>query len=117
MPPITAYCDECVDFHIVALLRERGYLVRTVKAEGTDAATDDDQFRYADLNGWLLLTHNERHFRRWDAIFRQNQWPHNGIATIPYSLLMPRLVVRFAIMLDWIAAKHSHTQDRLFRCT
>src|SRR5690349_18935103 len=115
MPTVTAYFDECVDYRVVALIRARGFLARTAQDVGMDAESDDEQIRYANTNDWLLLTHNERHFRRWNSIFQQNQWPHHGIITVPYSLLIPRSVIRFAMMLDWIKAEALGTESRLFR--
>jgi len=95
-----AYLDECVDYRLVEALRKRGFLVTAVFDEGTEGLTDEEQLSYAAKRGWILVTHNERHF--WSL--HQRRQPHCGIIVLPQNPPLRRLEVRAAMMLAWIAA-------------
>jgi hypothetical protein len=51
----------------------------------------------------VLLTCNRRHFRRLDAQIQQVGGRHSGIALLPKSFSVERMIVRAAMLLDWLA--------------
>lgn len=107
-PPV--YLDECVDYALVEALRQRGFTVYAAVDLGTQQLPDDEQLRYAANNGWVILTHNRSHFRRWHARFRDAGLPHGGIAGIPQREPFSRLVQRAAMLLRWIAEQDHHSR-------
>jgi len=111
------YLDECVNHALLPYLRQRGFLVYTAQAAGMSAAVDDDQIRYAHANNWMLLTANEKDFITWHRTFLRDGWAHSGIVTIPQTAVIPRLLIRSAMMLDWIAAEFLDQRNLLFRWT
>lgn len=113
----TVYLDECVNHALLPHLRQRDFLVHTAQAAGMSAATDDDQIRHAQANNWLLLTANEKDFLTWHRTFLRNGWTHGGIVTIPQTAVIPRLLIRSSMMLDWIAAEVTDPRNLLFRWT
>ena len=111
------YLDECVNHALLPHLRQRGFLVHTAQAAGMSAAADDDQIRHAQANNWLLLTANEKDFLTWHRTFLRNEWAPSGIVTIPQTAVIPRLLIRSSMMLDWIAAEFPDPRNLLFRWT
>lgn len=61
-PPI--YLDECVDYHLVGALRARGFIVSSALDHRMVQIDDEAQLAFATAQGWMLLSHNERDFRR-----------------------------------------------------
>lgn len=113
MPVPSTYLDENVDVELADYLERRGCSVTTAQAARTAGLDDEGQLAHAAARGLVLISHNQRHFRRWHAIFQQHGRSHAGIILIPQSPLR-RLEVRAAMMLDWIATFPDH-RSRLFR--
>src|SRR5262245_60194236 len=99
-PP--AYLDECIDCHLVALLRARGFTVTHVDDEQTKGYDDEQQLEYATRHRWVFVTQNQREFYRrhhtWQRLGRQ----HSGLVLVPQGRL-PLLALRVALLLDWLA--------------
>lgn len=114
---ITVYLDECVDHYVISYLQTHSIVVRTAQAEGMSAAEDDDQIRHAHKSEWIILSTNEKDFIGWHTVFRRNEWQHSGIVTVPQTAVRIRLLVRCAMMLDWIAAEFPDPRNQLFRWT
>src|SRR5947209_2032205 len=117
MPTVTVYLDECVNHTVITILERRGFTVKTAQAEGMSAAADNDQIRHAHMNQWLILTANDRDFIGLHRTFQRNQWQHSGIVIVPQTAVIPRLLVRCTLMLDWITAEYPETRNLLFRWT
>ena len=105
MPTPSAYLDECVDHNLVEALRAQGYSATSALEQGRANLGDEDdaQLAYATARGWMLITHNERHFRSLSEAYRQDNRPHGGIIVVPERPPFDRLVIRVAMMLDWVA--------------
>jgi hypothetical protein len=99
----TGYLDECVDVGLVQTLLQRGHIVLAARDAGPTGVDDDEQIEYAAARGWVIVTHNARHFVRWNHRFRQQGRLHGGIVVIPETGPLDRLTIRAAMMLDWIA--------------
>jgi hypothetical protein len=76
-------------------------------------AEDDAQLAFTALRGWLILTHNRKHFHRWHRIYLDEGGSHGGIATLPASSQLAVLAVRAGMLLDWIATQ-GDPRSRLF---
>ena len=113
MAPPSVYLDECVNQHIVAGLRLRGFRVTTAQAEAMLGVTDEAQLVHATQRGFVILSHNRRDFQRWHAILRQRAQSHGGILLVPNGS-EPQLEVRTAMLLDWIATLPDY-RSQLFR--
>src|SRR3954447_22641745 len=102
MASLPAYLDECIDYHLLALLRARGFTVRHVDDEQTKGYDDEQQLEYATRHQWVFVTQNQREFYRrhlnWQLLGRQ----HSGL--VPQSRL-PLLELRVALLLDWLAVR------------
>ena len=109
----SVYLDECVDQRLAPALRDRGYSVITASDAGTLGMTDEQQLRYANARDFLILSYNRRHFRRLHIRYAGSGEGHPGILLIPATTMLPRLIVRSAMMLDWIAEQGGH-RSRLF---
>ena len=57
-PPV--YLDECVDYHLVAALRARGFVVRSALDHRMMHIDDEAQLTFATANGWMLLSHRDQ---------------------------------------------------------
>lgn len=114
MPAPPAYLDECVDHALVAALRDRGFAVTAAVDEGLTELSDEDQLAFASAKGWLLLSHNERHFRRLHYDYLARRQPHGGIALVTQRPPLELLTARSALLLDWIGAL-GPCQSRLFK--
>src|SRR5205823_8627599 len=121
MPPPPCYLDECVDQGAAQILRERGNAATTVHDHGMRGAADDEQLEFAAQRGWVLVSHNERHFLRMHRTYGAQGRSHAGILIVPETpsprgrIRLARLVLRIAMLLDWLATMPSH-QDRFIRC-
>ena len=111
-PPV--YLDECVDVALADALRRRGFIVTIARDHGPVGAGDEEQILYATSRGWIILSHNARHFRRWHRAFVETGRSHDGMILIPETGPVSRLALRAAMMLDWIATLGDH-RGRLFR--
>ncbi len=114
MPAPPVYLDECVDVALAEALRQRGFATTLARDHGPIAASDEMQIAYATSRGWVILSHNARHFQRWHKTFLEQQRPHGGIILIPDTGPISRLVIRAAMMLDWIGLEDEH-RSRLFK--
>jgi hypothetical protein len=74
---------------------------------------DVGQLALASAQGWLLMTHNARHFRSLHRTYQDRGEPHGGIAILPERPPFERLVVRATMMLAWIGGL-AQWQSRLF---
>lgn len=114
---LTIYLDHCVDDGIAEYLRQRGEQVVLARLEGMARAEDDDQVRYATARRWLMVSTNERDYVRIHRNFRAGVQQHSGIVTVPQKGSLLRQQLRCVMLLDWIAAEHAETRNRLFRWT
>ena len=104
------YLDECASHDLVGALRLRGHNVTSALEQGLAniGESDEAQLAYATSQGWLLLTHNERHFHALSQEYRRRGDHHSGIIIVPARPPFERLVVRSAMLLDWIATSPEH---------
>src|SRR4051812_41888564 len=109
-PPV--YLDECVDVDLATGLARRGFRATTTRAQARSGATDEAQLEFAGARGWILLSHNKRHFVRWHQTFQRQKRRHSGIIILPKSPL-PRLELRAAMALDWIEQSEQLLTGRL----
>ena len=114
MPPPSVYLDECVDVKLADALRQRGFTAATARDVGMRGEAGPDQLVYATELEFAILTHNGRHLRRLHDLYVREGRTHGGILVIPASGPMDRLVVRAAMMLDWIATFPDY-RSRLFQ--
>jgi hypothetical protein len=63
---------------------------------------DAEQLAFASARGWMIMTHNGRHFRVLHRAFEQQGREHGGIIVLPERPPFERLVIRAAMMLTWI---------------
>ena len=116
MPAFFVYLDECVDHRLLDYLRQRGFTVTSVHLEGTRGYDDEAQLAFATQRGWVLLTTNSDEFVRRHRAWRRRGQEHAGLVTLPQSGF-PRLALRAAIMLDWIATTYVPGPAPLWRWT
>jgi Domain of unknown function (DUF5615) len=85
MPAPSAYLDECIDHNLVGALGAQGFSVSSALEQGSANVGDEDnaQLAYATARGWILISHNERHFRSLSEAYRQRGQPHGGIIILP----------------------------------
>lgn len=102
MPAPPALLDECMDLELVGALRARGYTVESAQLVGLRAVEDEAVLNYAVQRGWVVLTHNERHFRTLHHQRLQEGGHHGGILCVPQLGPIERLMLRTAMMLDWV---------------
>jgi hypothetical protein len=102
MPAPAALLDECMDLELVGFLRARGFTVESAQLSGLRATDDEVVLDHAARRGWLLITHNERHFRRQHHRRLQQGGSHGGIVCVSQLGPIERLTVRVAMMLDWV---------------
>jgi hypothetical protein len=110
MPAPAALIDECTDLELVASLRARGYTVESAQRTGLRGPADDVVLDYAAQRGWVLITHNERHFRREHRRRLERGGRHGGIVCVSQLGPIERLTVRAAMMLDWVGAQDERSQ-------
>ena len=82
--------------------------------EGNTHFDDESQLRYAAEREVILVTHNEKHFRPLDELFRGYGESHGGILVLPATPPLERLAVRAAMMLIWIGTQSDY-RSRLFK--
>jgi hypothetical protein len=112
MPALRLYLDENVDQRILPDLQRAGCTVRTVQDAQTGEATDDAQLRFATDRGYLLVTHNQLHFRRRHQQVVRGDRPHGGIVLTPHTMPLSRLRVRAPLVAAWLRTFDDH-QSRL----
>jgi len=87
--------DEDVRPLLAEVLRDRGYDVVTVMAEGLAAEDDTDVLRHAVEQRRTLLTHNIEHFVELASEYAQKGWEHHGIivaAQAPIGEVLSRVL-------------------------
>jgi hypothetical protein len=107
---IHQYFDHNVSRVFAESLRFRGFGITTARELGLERATDAKQFLTAVERGWVLVTHNERHYEelhdawyRWGHHWRVYQ-PHPGIITLPaqpIAFIQPLLLTLLAETTDF----------------
>ena len=100
---LTAYLDECVEPRLADDLSARGFTAIAVRDAGMSSAPDADQLAYAATRDLVLISYNDRDFRRLHRQFRRAGRAHGGIIILPQSGPRGRLLIRAAMMLDWLA--------------
>jgi hypothetical protein len=101
-PP--AYLDECINYHLAALLLGRGFDVRHVYDVPQMIGRDDDQqLEHATLNQWVFVSQNQWEFNRRHQAWRQQGRQHAGLILVP-QCDTPILEIRVALLLDWLSA-------------
>jgi hypothetical protein len=110
MAAAAVYLDECVAHDLVNALRARGYSATSALEQGlaSISESDDAQLAFATAYGWRLLTHNERHFHALAQEYRRRGESHSGIVVVPARPPFERLVIRSAMLLDWISTMPDH---------
>jgi hypothetical protein len=110
MPAPPSLLDECTDLELVAALRARGYSVESAQRTGLRGLPDEVVLEQAAQRDRVLITHNERHFRREHRRRLEQGRGHGGIACISQVGPIERLTVRAAMMLDWIGSQDRRSQ-------
>lgn len=100
-PPV--YLDECVDNHLTEALRVRGFVVASAVDLGLRQIDDDVHLDFATARGWLCLSHNRRDFEFHHRRYGAQGGHHSGILILPQTSPLPQLIIRAAMMLDWVA--------------
>jgi hypothetical protein len=105
MPAPPALLDECTDVELVGTLRARGYTVELAHRSGLRGADDEVILEYAASRGWVLISHNERHYRREHRRRLDRGATHGGIVCISQLGPIERLTIRAAMMLEWVGSQ------------
>ena len=108
-----AYLDECVDRRLADGLRRRGFNAWSAHERGLLGASDEEHLAFTTAHNLVILTHDRSDFYRLHVRSQAESRPHSGIILIGFSDL-PRLTVRAAMLLDWIATFPDH-RSRLFQ--
>jgi hypothetical protein len=84
------------------------------------AINDEMQIDYAARHGYLIVSHNDRHFTFWHRTFQHQGRQHGGILICPQNREQPprvglaRLVLRIRMLLVWIE-RQPDNRNQLFR--
>lgn len=81
----TLYLNENVAIQLVALLSQRGIEAVHTLNVGNRGVSDEVQLEYAAKQGYILLTHNRRHFRRLHRVWVERGQNHAGIIVVGYA--------------------------------
>ncbi len=115
MPGQVLYLDECMPHSVIPALIGRGYTVETAQGQGTQAASDEAQLRFATARGWVILTTNRGHFVACHREYQARGEGHAGILSVPQDdRHRPRFAVRCALLAAW-AFLPPGPANRLFR--
>jgi hypothetical protein len=95
-PPV--YLDECVDYHLVAALRARGFAVSSALDHRMMQIDDEAQLTFATTHDWMLLSHNEGDFRRLHLSFQARSLAHGGIVVVTRRSSFAQLELRAAML-------------------
>ena len=79
---LSFYTDEDVSVRVAEFLRVHGYPAISARAADRLRESDADQLRYAAAQGWTVITHNTKHFRRLHAEWLATGRVHAGILTL-----------------------------------
>jgi hypothetical protein len=97
------YLDECVNVDVVDPVRNRGVSITTASEQRTLGFDDESQLLFATRRGFILVTHNQRHFYRLHAEFLSQGRSHAGIILIP-QVSPALLALRIPMLVAWIDA-------------
>jgi hypothetical protein len=100
LPPI--YLDECMDRNLVQPLRRRGFAVTHALLEGQRGIDDEEQLIYAAARGWVLLSHNKKHFQQCHHDWQEAGRLHPGILIVPHKGKTGLVELRIAMVLTWV---------------
>lgn len=114
MPAPSIYLDECIDHALLHELRQRRFSATSVVDEAMAELDDEAQLTYTTAQDWILLSHNEKDFRRLHYAWLERGDPHGGILLVPQRPPLALLTVRTAMLLDWVGTKPSH-RSRLIK--
>jgi hypothetical protein len=116
MPAPPAYLDECIDHDVLDALRVRGFAVTSAREQhrANISFSDDQQLAFAHAHGWVIVTHNERHFRALADRHRREDRSYGGSAVVPARPPFERVLTRTAMMLDWLGTMPDY-RSRLFK--
>lgn len=81
----TLYLNENVAIRLIALLSRRGIRATHTLSVGNQGASDEQQLDYATRKGYILLTHNRRHFRQLHQAWLAEGRKHTGIIVVGYA--------------------------------
>ena len=81
----TLYLNENVAVRLVTLLSQRGIQAVHTLSVGNKGASDEVQLEYAASQGYILLTHNRRHFRRLHNVWIEKGKDHAGMIVVSYA--------------------------------
>ncbi len=81
----TLYLNENVAVRLVTLLSQQEIQAVHTLSVGNRGVSDEVQLEYAASRGYILLTHNRRHFRRLHNIWIQHGRKHAGIIVVSYA--------------------------------
>ena len=73
------FLDEDVDLIVADIIRSHGFYAVATQDVDRKKSPDDDQFRYAAENGYVILTHNRGDFERLALEYFNENRSHAGI--------------------------------------
>lgn len=76
---IVFYLNENIAVSLVELLSKRGFAAIRTRDVGNLRFSDEQQLRFAADNGYVLVTHNKRHFARLHERWTTEGRQHHGI--------------------------------------
>lgn len=83
VPPL--YLNENIPLRLTELLSQYGiYAIHTINV-GNQGVSDEFQMEFAANNGYILVTHNRRDFRRLHKIWMKRGRFHKGIIVISHD--------------------------------
>ncbi|MCS7264447.1 MAG: DUF5615 family PIN-like protein [Armatimonadetes bacterium] len=79
----TIYLDDCLDDdHLIALLRQEGFVVISPRKVGTIGLSDEEHLNYCARNGYAILTADADDFSDLHENWRSKGLHHAGIIVI-----------------------------------
>ncbi|MCC6806144.1 MAG: DUF5615 family PIN-like protein [Deltaproteobacteria bacterium] len=85
MKPPRLYLDEDMHSAVAVGLRRRGYDVLTTLEAKRTGTSDEDQLRFAIIDGRALVSFNRGDFAALHASFLANGTDHQGIVLLPQA--------------------------------
>ena len=97
---LAVYLDECVNRHLAEHLQRRGITATTALEQRTLGLDDEAQLLFATRRGFVILSHNQRHFQQLHVRFEAKGIQHGGILLLPPGPL-PLVSLRAAMLVVW----------------